>query len=109
MRKDPARRYRSASELADDIRNYLDGRPLIAGPETVTYRVRKFVRRNRVVVGAGAAVVAVLVLGIVGSTWQARVATQARSSAKAVCGRGSPEAGRRGTHSGRSVNSTRPT
>ena len=34
MRKDPARRYRSASELADDIRNYLDGRPLIAGPET---------------------------------------------------------------------------
>ena len=84
MRKDPARRYRSASELADDIRNYLDGRPLIAGPETVTYRVRKFVRRNRVVVAAGATVVAVLVLGIVGSTWQARVATRARSAAEAA-------------------------
>ncbi|RPJ30358.1 MAG: serine/threonine protein kinase, partial [Planctomycetaceae bacterium] len=77
MRKDPARRYRSASELADDIRNYLDGRPLIAGPETVTYRVHKFVRRNRVVVAAGAAVIAVLVLGIVGSTWQAVRATRA--------------------------------
>jgi eukaryotic-like serine/threonine-protein kinase len=77
MRKDPARRYRSASELADDIRNYLDGHPLIAGPETVAYRVRKFVRRNRVLVGAGATVVAVLVLGIVGSTWQAVRATRA--------------------------------
>jgi eukaryotic-like serine/threonine-protein kinase len=77
MRKDPARRYRSASELADDIRNYLDGHPLIAGPETVTYRVRKFVRRNRVIVGAGAAVGVVLALGIVGSMWQAVRATQA--------------------------------
>jgi eukaryotic-like serine/threonine-protein kinase len=84
MRKDPARRYRSASELADDIRNYLNGRPLITGPETVAYRVQKFVRRNRVVVGAGAAVIAVLVLGIVGSTWQAMVATRARSAAEAA-------------------------
>jgi len=84
MRKDRTRRYRSASELADDIRNYLDGHPLKAGPETVTYRVRKFVRRNRVVVGAGAAVIAALVLGLVGSTWQARVATRARSAAEAA-------------------------
>jgi WD40 repeat protein/serine/threonine protein kinase len=77
MRKDPARRYQSASELADDIRNYLGGHPLIAGPETAAYRVRKFVRRNRAVVGASAALGAVLVLGIVGSTWQAVRATRA--------------------------------
>jgi WD40 repeat protein len=46
MRKDRTRRYRSASELADDIRNYLDDRPLIAGPETAAYRVKKFVQRH---------------------------------------------------------------
>jgi serine/threonine protein kinase len=33
MRKDREQRYGSASELADDVRNYLDGRPLTAGPE----------------------------------------------------------------------------
>jgi len=37
MRKDRCRCYRSASELADDIHNYLTGRPLIAGPETAIY------------------------------------------------------------------------
>ena len=37
MRKDRTRRYRSASELADDIQNYLTGTPLIAGPESTVY------------------------------------------------------------------------
>jgi non-specific serine/threonine protein kinase/serine/threonine-protein kinase len=32
MRKERAERYRSASELADDIENYLNGAPLVAGP-----------------------------------------------------------------------------
>jgi parallel beta-helix repeat protein len=47
MRKERAHRYRSASELADDIQNYLDGAPLIAGPESAAYRIKKFVRRHR--------------------------------------------------------------
>jgi len=46
MRKDRCRRYRSASEMADDIRNYLTGLPLIAGPETTIYRVQKFRPKN---------------------------------------------------------------
>ena len=47
MRKDRARRYASASQLADDIRNYLSGRPLAAGPESAAYRLHKFLSRNR--------------------------------------------------------------
>jgi hypothetical protein len=47
MRKDRCRRYRSASELADDVRNYLNGLPLIAGPETAIYRVKKFAKACR--------------------------------------------------------------
>ena len=40
MRKDRAERYRSASEMADDIDNYLNGAPLIAGPPSAGYRPR---------------------------------------------------------------------
>ncbi|NQV35906.1 MAG: serine/threonine protein kinase, partial [Phycisphaeraceae bacterium] len=50
MRKDRTRRYQSAAELTHDIQNYLDGAPLLAGPESATYRMGKFVRRYKVYV-----------------------------------------------------------
>jgi serine/threonine protein kinase/Flp pilus assembly protein TadD len=68
MRKERAERYRSASELADDIENYLNGVPLIAGPPGTGYKLKKFVRRNRVLVGGIAAVLVVLVAGVIVST-----------------------------------------
>ncbi len=68
MRKDRSRRYRSASELADDIQNYLSGAPLIAGPETAVYRVKKFVRKHAGSVATVALVAAVIVLGLIVST-----------------------------------------
>ena len=80
MRKERAERYRSAVELADDIENYLKGAPLLAGPPTAGYRLRKFVRRNKGVFAAVAAVAAVLVLGVLVSTWQAVSATKAKRS-----------------------------
>ncbi|NQV32771.1 MAG: serine/threonine protein kinase, partial [Phycisphaeraceae bacterium] len=68
MRKDRTRRYRSASELADDIGNYLNGAPLIAGPESTIYKLRKSMRRNRALVMGLAAILAVVVVGVVVST-----------------------------------------
>jgi tetratricopeptide (TPR) repeat protein len=68
MRKDRAERYRSASELADDIKNYLKGAPLIAGPETTVYLIRKFIKRKRALVTGIAAVLIVLFAGIIVST-----------------------------------------
>jgi WD40 repeat protein len=68
LRKERTRRYRSAAELADDIENYLKGAPLIAGPESVTYRVGKFIRRHRVPVLAVGVVAVVLLLATVTST-----------------------------------------
>jgi serine/threonine protein kinase/TolB-like protein/Tfp pilus assembly protein PilF len=47
LRKEPGRRYATAGELADDLRRYLDGRPVQARPDTAGYRLRKFVQRNR--------------------------------------------------------------
>ncbi|MHC4301417.1 MAG: tetratricopeptide repeat protein [Planctomycetota bacterium] len=84
MRKDRTRRYRSASELADDIRNYLGGIPLIAGPESRTYRLKKFVSRNRTLVGSAAAVLVVLVAAVFVSTGFAIKESQARAEALAA-------------------------
>jgi serine/threonine protein kinase/WD40 repeat protein len=68
MRKERERRYVSAQQMAEDIDNYLHQRPLIAAPESRTYRVRKYVRRNRAALTAVAAVMLTLVLGIIGTT-----------------------------------------
>jgi len=68
MRKDRCRRYKSASDMAEDIRNYLNGNPLIAGPETAAYRVQKFVRKHAGSVATGVLVAAAVVLGLVVST-----------------------------------------
>ncbi len=61
MHKDPARRYRSVEALIRDIDHSLRGEPLEARPDTVGYRLGKFVRRNRVPVLAALAVLATLV------------------------------------------------
>jgi len=68
MRKDRCRRYKSASEMAGDIRNYLNGNPLLAGPETTIYRVQKFVRRHAGSVATVALVATAVVLGLIVST-----------------------------------------
>jgi eukaryotic-like serine/threonine-protein kinase len=65
MRKERAERYRSASELSDDIENYMEGAPLMAGPPTVGYRLRKFLRRHKALVSGIAAVLIVSVIGAI--------------------------------------------
>ncbi len=48
LQKEPARRYASVDELAADIRRHLDGLPVLAAPDRLGYRARKFLRRHRV-------------------------------------------------------------
>jgi serine/threonine protein kinase len=68
LEKDRARRYETAAALAEDVRRYLADEPVAAGPPSRWYRVRKFARRNRVPVAAGAVALAALVAGIAGTT-----------------------------------------
>jgi len=82
MRKDRTRRYQSPLDLADDIQNYLSGAPLSAGPESVVYRARKFIRRKRALVTGVAAVLAVLIMGVVVSTLFAAGQARARVEAE---------------------------
>lgn len=68
IRKERERRYSSAAALADDIQNYLDQKPLIAAPDSMRYRVRKLVRRNKGPIAAVAAVILILAMGVVGTS-----------------------------------------
>ena len=61
LRKEPERRYPSASAMRLDIENYLADRPIAARADSAGYRVGKFVRRNRVAVAAASVVAVVLV------------------------------------------------
>ena len=84
MRKERSERYRSASELADDIENYLKGEPLMAGPLTSGYRLRKFLRRHKAVVGGIAAVLIVSIIGTIVSVTFAIGQASARSEAQLI-------------------------
>jgi len=55
MRKEPERRYGSAEQLAADIQRYLEGKPVIARRDTMSYRTSKFVKRHWLPVSAAAA------------------------------------------------------
>ena len=67
MEKNPARRYPSASEFAADIVRHLNDEPVTAGPPSIQYRLRKFVRKNLAAVGAAAAILLCLVAGLTAS------------------------------------------
>ena len=54
LEKDRTRRYESATEFARDVERYLNQEPVAAGPPSVSYRLHKFVRRNRSAVAAAA-------------------------------------------------------
>jgi eukaryotic-like serine/threonine-protein kinase len=81
LRKDRSRRYASAEALGADVRRYLDGTPLEAAPESRSYLIKKFVRRNRGQVLAASAIALALVAGLAGTAWQARVAAKERDAA----------------------------
>ncbi|MGA2856298.1 MAG: serine/threonine-protein kinase [Candidatus Sulfotelmatobacter sp.] len=60
LEKDRARRYGTPSELAADIRRYLNHEPVVARPATAGYRLRKYARRHRLSVVVAAALVLLL-------------------------------------------------
>jgi tetratricopeptide (TPR) repeat protein len=70
--KEPARRYASVEQFSEDLRRHLAGLPVLARPDTVTYRAGKFMQRHRLMVAASILLAASLVAGAAVSLWQAR-------------------------------------
>ena len=68
MRKEPERRYGSAQQMASDIQRYLEGKPVIARRDTMSYRTAKFVRRHWLPVTASVSV-AFLILAFATTTY----------------------------------------
>ncbi len=67
LAKEPAERYASAGELADDLRRFLEDKPIRAKRPSLWQRLKKMARRHRpVVVTAGVSVVLVLLLAVAG-------------------------------------------
>ena len=79
---DPDRRYNSAGALADDVRRFLDGRPVLARPDSVWYRASKFAVRHSAGVTAAVLVLLFLTTGLGVALWQAREARIARERAE---------------------------
>jgi serine/threonine-protein kinase len=79
LRDEPDRRYASAGQLAEEIERFLDGRAVLAQPDTLRYRARKFVGRNRFAVTAAAVLAScITAFGIVAALQARAVAEQGR-------------------------------
>jgi len=63
LKKRPSERYQSVEALADDLRRFLDHRPVSARADALGYRARKFVARNRLALGAATIVLLALLTG----------------------------------------------
>jgi tetratricopeptide (TPR) repeat protein len=64
LEKDPARRYATAEALAADLRRWLAGEAVLAQPEPLTERTRRWMRRRRTAVAAAAAAMLVALVGL---------------------------------------------
>lgn len=82
LRKEAARRYGSAEQLADDLLRFMAGQPVRAQPDSFSYRVRKFAARNRAAVAAVAVILLTLVGGLGVTLWQVRISERERVRAE---------------------------
>ena len=82
LEKEPDSRYASAGDLARDLKHHLEDRPVTAGPPSGMYRLRKAIRRHRAAAAGIAGISIALILGLLGTTWMAAVASRERDAAR---------------------------
>jgi len=74
LRKEPERRYTSVQQLADDVERHLQGLPVAATPDSLNYRVSKFVGRHKAGVIAAALLLIAVLVGVAATVREARIA-----------------------------------
>ncbi|HUA24118.1 MAG TPA: serine/threonine-protein kinase [Steroidobacteraceae bacterium] len=82
LKKKAEERYASAAAFADDLRRYLNYEPVQARPDSLSYRMGRFVLRHRAAVAAGTAIAAALIAGVVGIYLQKLTADRERAEAQ---------------------------
>lgn len=76
IEKDRERRYQTPAEFAEDLKRFLNHEPVEARPPSTNYRIRKFVRKNRAVCAAIAAVMVILLAATAFSIRKDKIADQ---------------------------------
>ena len=84
LAKEPEQRYPSVEALAQDLRRYLQGRPVLARPQSWSYKLRKYALRHRWTLAAGTLTTTVLLVALGASVWQARQALREAARAQAM-------------------------
>jgi len=84
LKKDVAERYASVEAFAQDIERHLANQPVQARPDSFGYRIRKFLRRNKLPVAAAAAVGVSLIAGLSVAVLQSREARAQADRAEQV-------------------------
>ncbi|MGQ0736668.1 MAG: tetratricopeptide repeat protein [Acidobacteriota bacterium] len=84
LHKEPARRYRSAEQLVEDVRRHLAGLPIAAARDSMGYRARKFMRRHAMAVGVTAAAILLLASTAIVLAVQSRALSRERDKAQQV-------------------------
>jgi len=82
LAKEPERRYQSVHEFSEDIRRHLEGLPVTATADSLSYRFAKFAKRHRTAVIAGGLIILTLLAATAVTSWQAMVARQERDKAE---------------------------
>jgi len=84
LEKDRTRRYQTADGLGRDLRRFLDGEPLEAGPQSASYRLRKVASRYRYWIGAAAVLVVVLIAASIAMAFALQQQSRANTAAAAL-------------------------
>jgi serine/threonine protein kinase/tetratricopeptide (TPR) repeat protein len=82
LERDRTHRYGTPSELAADLRRYLNHEPVMARPATPSYRLRKYIRRHQVAMSVSAVLLVMLAVFSGVQTLQLRETTRERDHAK---------------------------
>ena len=82
LAKEPERRYQSVHEFSEDIRRHLEGLPVTATADSLSYRFAKFTKRHRMGVVAGGVIILTLLAATAVTSWQALVARRERDKAE---------------------------
>ncbi|MDG3002442.1 serine/threonine-protein kinase [Paludisphaera mucosa] len=84
LEKDPARRYGSARELADDLGRWLAGEPILARPVGRLARLGMWARRRPAIAALAGALAVAVAAGLAGVSWQWRAAVVERDKSEAI-------------------------
>ncbi len=76
LKKDSGERYASVTAFGDDLKRYLSNQPIAARPDTLSYRARKFARRNRIGLSVASIAFAAIIAALGVAIYQARLARQ---------------------------------